>query len=38
MPAGQDKAEKRPVRIAVTASRDTASDLEMARTAGMIPR
>jgi hypothetical protein len=38
MPAGQDQAEKRPVRIAMKASRDMAHDLEIARTAGKIPR
>ena len=32
----QDKAEKRPVRISMKASRDTAHDLEMARLAGKI--
>jgi len=38
MPAGQDEAEKRPVRIAMRASRDTPQDPEMACTAGKIPR
>jgi hypothetical protein len=38
VPAGQDKAQKRPARISMTASPDTAQDLEMARTAGKIPR
>jgi hypothetical protein len=37
MPAEQDKAEKRPVRISMKASRDIAHDLEMARMAGKIP-
>jgi len=38
MPAGQDTAQKRPVRVSMTASRDTAQDPEMTRTAGTIPR
>ena len=36
--AEQDKAEKRPARILMMTSRNMARDLEMARTAGKIPR